>query len=152
MSDRALRGVVATLALLGAVVAGYLTYSRFTHATITCTSGGCETVQSSRYAELAGVPVSLLGLAAYLLVLGTAFLAGEAGRLAGATVAVAASLFAGYLVYVQMEILHAVCDWCIASDVLIALLALACVERLRVGSSAAPPGLRRPHSQSRHGL
>ena len=131
MSDRVLRVVVGTLALLGALLAGYLTYSRFTHTTISCTSGGCETVQSSQYAELAGVPVALLGLAAYLFVLGTAFLRGESGRLAGATVAGAASLFAAYLVYVQIAVLDAVCDWCLASDVVLALLALACVQRLR---------------------
>jgi uncharacterized membrane protein len=131
MPDRALRGIVGTLALLGASVAGYLTYSRFTHSTITCTSGGCETVQSSSYAELAGVPVALLGFAAYLFVLGTAFLVSDLGRAAGATVAVAAAVFAGYLVYVQVAVIDAVCDWCVASDVLIALLALACVQRLR---------------------
>ena len=132
MPDRALRGVVGTLALLGASLAGYLTYSRFTHSTITCTSGGCETVQSSSYAELAGVPVSLLGLAAYLFILGTAFFVSDLGRAAGATVAVAAAFFAAYLVYVQVAVIDAVCDWCVASDVLIALLALACVQRLRL--------------------
>jgi uncharacterized membrane protein len=131
MPDRALRGAVGTLALLGAAVAGYLTYSRFTHTTITCTSGGCETVQSSSYAELAGVPVSLLGLGAYLFILGTAFLVSDLGRAAGAAVALGAALFAGYLVYVQVALIDAVCDWCVASDVLVALLALACVQRLR---------------------
>ena len=123
---------MAALALLGAAVAGYLTYSRFAHATITCTSGGCETVQSSRYAELAGIPVSLLGLVAYLVVFATAFFASDIGRAAGATLAVASALFASYLVYVQIAILGAVCDWCLASDVVIALLTFACVERLRI--------------------
>jgi uncharacterized membrane protein len=131
MPDRALRLVVGTLALLGASLAGYLTYTRFTHAAITCTSGGCEAVQTSSYAELAGVPVSMLGLAAYLFILGTAFFVSDLGRTTGATVAVAAALFAAYLVYVQVAVIDALCDWCIASDALIALLALACVQRLR---------------------
>jgi uncharacterized membrane protein len=90
-------------------------------------------VQASRYSELAGIPVSVLGIAAYAFIIGTAFFAAELARAAGATIAVASALFAGYLVYVQIAVIGAVCDWCLASDVLIALLALACVERLRVG-------------------
>jgi uncharacterized membrane protein len=128
-----MRRVVAALAILGLAVAGCLTYSHFADVSITCTSGGCETVQASRYSELAGIPVSVLGIAAYAFILGTAFFAAELARAAGATIAVASALFASYLVYVQIAVIGAVCDWCLASDVLIALLALACVERLRVG-------------------
>jgi uncharacterized membrane protein len=37
----------------------------YSGSAIICTGGGCETVQTSRYAEVAGVPVSLLGLLGY---------------------------------------------------------------------------------------
>jgi uncharacterized membrane protein len=126
-----MRGVVAALAMLGVVVAGYLAYSRFAHVSITCTSGGCETVQASHYSELAGIPVSVLGVAAYLFILGTAFFRSELARAAGAAVAAAGALFAAYLLYVQLAKIDAVCDWCVASDVLIALLVVACLQRVR---------------------
>src|SRR4029077_13031314 len=59
-----LRAAIAGLALAGAAVAGYLVYARYTHTQLACTTGGCETVQHSKYAKAAGIPVALLGLAA----------------------------------------------------------------------------------------
>ena len=70
MSDRVLRAAVAVVALAGVAVAGYLTYVHYQPEALICTgSGGCEAVQDSSYAELAGIPVALLGLGAYLVVL-----------------------------------------------------------------------------------
>ena len=83
MSDRRLRLVVGVLAAIGVAVAGYLTYARFTHTAIACATGGCETVQSSRYAEVAGIPVALLGLGAYRAILATAFSTSELARAGG---------------------------------------------------------------------
>ena len=133
MTDRSLRLAVGALATTGAAIAGYLVYARSADVTIACTTGGCETVQNSDYAELAGVPVAVLGLAAYLLLLGVAFRTGELARLLGAVTAVSGALFAGYLVYVQLVVIDAICQWCVASDVVMGLLAIACVLRLRSG-------------------
>ena len=64
VSDRRLRGAIAMLALAGAAVAAYLVYARYTGTRLACTTGGCETVQHSKYAKAAGVPVAVLGLVA----------------------------------------------------------------------------------------
>ena len=80
MSDRSLRLAVALLALAGAGIAAYLTYAWYAEATIACTSSGCETVQSSSYAKLAGIPVPVLGLFGYLSILATAPRAGRVGE------------------------------------------------------------------------
>ena len=70
MSDRALRLAVAAVAAAGVAVAGYLTYVHYRPAALICTGGGgCEAVQDSSYAEIAGIPVALLGLLAYVAVL-----------------------------------------------------------------------------------
>ena len=133
MSDRALRIAVGGLSAIGIVLASYLTYAHYAEATIVCTTGGCEAVQSSDYAELLGVPVAVLGLLAYVFLLATAFLTLELARLAGAVVAVSGALFAGYLLFAQLFLIDAICQWCVASDVLFGLLAVGCVLRLRSG-------------------
>lgn len=131
MTDRHLRAAVAALALLGVAIAGYLTVAHFADVRIACPTGGCETVQSSRYSELLGIPVALLGLGAYLVVLATAASAREAARALGAAVAVGGAVFALYLVYVQAVVLEAFCLWCLANDAVIVLLAVAAALRLR---------------------
>jgi uncharacterized membrane protein len=130
VSERALQIVVGALATSGAAVAAYLTYARFTHTALACATGGCETVQSSGYAEVAGIPVAILGLGAYLTILATAFSTTDLARSAAAAVALAGTLFAAYLLYVQLAVIDALCHWCLASDAVLALLAAATVLRL----------------------
>lgn len=136
MSDRALRIAVAALALVGAGIAAYLAYAKYADATIACATGGCETVQSSEYAEVLGLPVPVLGLLGYLAILATAFSAGETARLAGAVLALGGLLFSGYLVVVQIVAIGAFCQWCLASDLVMLLLAAATVARLRAAQPA----------------
>lgn len=131
MSDRALRIVVAVLALAGAGIAAYLTYTKYADATIACSTGGCETVQDSEYAEILGLPVPVLGLVGYLAILATAFFPGEHARVAGAALALGGLAFSVYLVFVQIFAIEAFCLWCLASDAVMALLAVATVARLR---------------------
>lgn len=131
MSDRRLRLVVGALALIGTAIAGYLTYARYVDATITCTSGGCETVQDSDYAVVAGIPVAVLGLVGYSLIFATSLSAREVARVAGAALALAALLFSGFLLYLQLGPIGAVCDWCLANDVVAALLVPFAALRLR---------------------
>lgn len=138
MSDRTLRVAVAALAAIGAGIAAYVTYARYTDATIACSTGGCEAVQSSDYAELLGIPVAVLGLGAYLVLLATSFSKGDLARMTGAVVAVSGVLFAVYLLYAQIFLIDAVCQWCVASDALISLLAVASVLRLRSRQSDDP--------------
>jgi uncharacterized membrane protein len=64
---------------------------------------GCETVQASSYSKVLGTPVALLGLGAY------------------------ATIF----VYMQIAAVDAVCEWCLASDALVTVLAVLTLLRLR---------------------
>jgi uncharacterized membrane protein len=122
---------VGLLASAGAAIAGYLTYTRYTNTTIACVTGGCEKVQSSDYAEIAGLPIALLGLGAFVFLLVTSLSSSGVARSAGAAVAIAGALYAAYLILVQVVVIEAVCQWCVASDVLTALLAVVCTLRLR---------------------
>ena len=140
MTDRTLRAATAVLALGGAAVAAYLSYTRITDTSIICPTTGCATVQRSGYSTLLGIPVAYIGVVGYLAIALTASRAGTgARRLASALVLVAAG-FAGYLLVAQIALIHAVCTWCIASDgILLALLAVV-VLRGQVQAGGKRPG------------
>ena len=137
MSDRALRLAAALVALAGIGVAGYLTWTHYAGETAVCPiGGGCETVQESEYAELVGVPVSLLGLLAYATLLALVAWDAPAARLAAAAIALVGVFFSAYLLAVQLFVIDAWCVWCLANDVLIAP-ALAVLTALRLRASDA---------------
>jgi uncharacterized membrane protein len=134
-SERRLRLTIAALALAGLAVAGYLTYVHYAGLKPFCAGGGggCERVQNSSYAELAGVPVALLGLIGYALILASLAVRGEPGRMAGALLALVGFGFSAYLTWVELFEIDAICQWCAASAVLMTALAAATVARaLRV--------------------
>ena len=131
MSDRRLRAAIVVLATLGGGIATYLTVAHFAHVQVACVTGGCETVQTSRYAELGGVPVAVIGLAGYVLLAATAGFRSDLARVAGAAAALGGFVFAVYLIWVQVHVLGAICQWCMASDFLLALLVPATLLRLR---------------------
>lgn len=133
MSDRTSRSAAIAVALAGLGVAGYLTWAHYADSSVLCvTGGGCETVQTSEYATIAGIPVAAIGVAAYASVL--ALLAWDSGhaRLGAATIALIGLLFSAYLLVLQLFVIDAVCIWCLANDVVIApALALLTAARLR---------------------
>jgi uncharacterized membrane protein len=138
VTGRRLRAAIAALALVGMGIAGYLTITRALGEAPVCSTGGCEKVQSSDYAEVVGIPVALLGLLAYAALFATALRAGPAFAAIGAGIALASLAFAFYLFVVQVAVIEAYCLWCLASDVVIALLAPLTVWRLVRESAAAP--------------
>jgi len=125
-----LRAAIAGAAVIGGAIAAYLTVVHYAHISPICSSGGCEKVQHSSYAEVRGVPVAILGLAAYAAVLVTAALRGVPAALAGATIALAGAAFSGYLLWAQLARIHAICQWCIGNDVVAAVVAVLCVARV----------------------
>jgi len=131
VSDRALRIAIAVVAVAGVAVAGYLTYVHYQPDALICTShGGCETVQKSSYAELAGIPVALLGLLAWSAVLVLVAWDSELARTLVAAVALGAAGFAIYIVTLQAFVIDAWCIWCMVNDlVLVPLLAILAIWR-----------------------
>ena len=137
MTERRLQETILVLAILGAGIATYLTAAHLFHAPVVCVAGGgCETVQHSAYSELWEIPVAAIGLAGYVLIAATARLRTDLARGAGAAAALAGLVFAAYLVYVQLGVIDAVCQWCLASDAV--LVALVVTTFLRISRSAAP--------------
>jgi uncharacterized membrane protein len=128
--DGRLRTAIALLSLVGIGISGYLTYVHYTGLHVLClSSGGCETVQSSQYASLAGLPVATLGLAGYIAILVTAAPQADIARLAGFGLALVGALFSAYLTYREIFTINAICQWCVASALLMTLLAMLTATR-----------------------
>jgi uncharacterized membrane protein len=132
LSDRALRVAAGCVALAGMAVAGYLTWVHYDAGALVCVAGGgCETVQQSSYADLAGIPVALLGLLGYAAIFALVLWDTPTARLGAAALAVFGLAFSVYLIVLQLFVIDAVCVWCLANDVLIAP-ALAVLTALRL--------------------
>jgi uncharacterized membrane protein len=133
LSDRTLRAAAGCVALAGIAVAGYLTWVHYDETALVCVAGGgCETVQQSDYAEIAGIPVALLGLVSYTIVLALILWDAPYARLGAALLAFVGVLFSLYLLALQLFVIDAVCAWCLANDLVIApLLAVLTALRLR---------------------
>jgi uncharacterized membrane protein len=132
VTERRLRLAIAVLAVAGLAIAGYLTYVHYEDIKPFCVAGGggCEKVQTSDYAKLIGIPVALLGLLGYVAILASLWVRGDAGRLAGAVVALVGFGFSAYLTYREIYTIDAICQWCVASAVVMTLLAVLTVWRL----------------------
>jgi uncharacterized membrane protein len=139
VSDRILRIALLLVSSVGVGVAAYLTYVHYQPAALICTaSGGCETVQDSKYAVLASIPIAVLGLSAWIAALGLTIWNSEQARTLTAALAVAAVAFAVYLVILQLFVIDAICVWCMANDVvLVPLLAVLALLRLRTAEESA---------------
>ncbi len=142
--ERPLRVAQGVVALLGLGVATYLTVVRAEGESPTCViGGGCHTVQSSEYSELAGIPVAWLGIAAYIGLLVAAFLPGQAGRAVGLFTAVVSFGFSAWLTYAELVIIDAVCAWCVTSAILVTISLIIAVMRAASPSPSQGGSARR---------
>lgn len=126
-----LRQAMIGLAVLGIAVAGYLTYVHYAGIKPACTAGSsCVKVQTSEWSDLAGVPVALLGLIGYVAILGSLLLPDrEESRLATLALTLIGFGFSGYLTYRELFSIHAICEWCASSAVILTVLFICSVIR-----------------------
>jgi uncharacterized membrane protein len=131
-SEAVLRQVIAFVATLGIGVATYITIADSGGGSPVCLAGGsgCATVASSSYSHIAGVNVAIFGIVGYVLLLASAFWANDAARFGGFAVALGGFGFSVYLTYLEIFKIEAICQWCVASAVLMTLLFLLNATRL----------------------
>ena len=130
-----LRAATVVVALIGLGIATYLTIVHYAGGSPVCAiAHGCETVQRSSYAKVAGVPVALTGLLGYLAVLVSLTRDGEDWRLATAFLSLAGLGFSLWLTWVEVGVLHAICIWCVGSAVCMAALAALSIVRVMTPS------------------
>jgi uncharacterized membrane protein len=115
--------VMAVLTLVGLGVAAYLTSVHYADAAPVCAVGhGCETVQDSKYAEMGGIPVALIGLIGYVAILASLLVRGDNGRLLRVALTGFGFAFSLYLTYLELFVIDAICQWCVGSAVIMTVL------------------------------
>lgn len=122
-----LLGLFLILAFLGFLDASYLTILHYKNVLPPCTiAHGCETVLTSKYATVLGLPVALFGAGFYLFVMVLVGLFWQTGKKMVPALLLAlttAGLLVGiYLVYLQAFVLHAYCQYCLTSELIDFLL------------------------------
>jgi uncharacterized membrane protein len=140
VNDSRLRAAASAVALVGVGISAYLTYVHYAGIEPICAaSGGCEKVQSSKYAELAGLPVALIGLLGYLSILAATLVRGEPARMLASSLSIAGLGFSVYLTYLELFEIDAICQWCVASAITMALLTVLTVARVVRGLASEVP-------------
>jgi uncharacterized membrane protein len=143
MSRRTLRITLLVLAVIGLGIASYLTYVHYSGIKPACTAGeSCTKVQTSVYSKLAGVPVALIGLLGYIaIVISLLAPENESTRLATMAFTIVGFGFSAYLTYRELFSIHAICEWCASSAVIMTILMCLSVWRFLRGE---PPPARAP--------
>lgn len=133
----------AGLALIGLVDSLYLTWYKIAGTAPLCENfGDCSTVNSSRFADIGGIPIALLGAGAYLLILTVhaaerrRMLDPENANLIVFGLALVGTLYSAYLTYIELYVLRAVCPFCVISAVVITGIFVVSIVRMARGDVA----------------
>jgi uncharacterized membrane protein len=131
--------ILGTLALIGVFVSTYLTLYKLGYiGQLQCAVGSCETVNTSRWATFLGLPVAAWGLGFYVLALALVMV-GIQERYAdsrGLSVLYVVLtgwgvLFSGWLTYLELFVINAICVWCVTSACIVAIMFLVAIADLR---------------------
>jgi uncharacterized membrane protein len=131
-SEGTLQRAIAFAAALGIGVAAYIAIAESGGGSPVCLAGshGCATVAKSSYSHLAGINIAVFGILGYCLLLASAFFANDIARFGGFLVALGGFGYSVYLTYIELFKIEAVCQWCVASAVLMTILFLLAATRL----------------------
>ena len=133
------RMLIALLSLIGTFVAIYLAaYKLGWLGALSCSVGSCETVQLSPWAIFLGLPVAVWGVGFYVVTLGVVMLGVQERFADSRTISLAlvgltgwGLLFSAWLTYLELFVIHAICQWCVVSAIIVLGLFILSVMDLR---------------------
>src|SRR5574341_1044366 len=147
-ADTKLHRTSLILAGIGLLDSLYLSWVKIVNSQVYCgTSGQCETVNSSSYSEIFGIPIAYLGLGAYLVILALLYLElrgpfwKENSPLALFGISLVGVIYSTYLTYIEIAVLQAICPYCVVSAIVMLSLFIIAIIRLvqdQTGSNAIP--------------
>ncbi len=140
------RMAVALIAVLGIVVATYLTLYKLGYVgALTCSIGSCETVNLSKWAKFVGAPVAAWGVAFYITVFAVAVASIQprfADSRRASVILVALTgwgvLFSAWLTYLELFVIKAICQWCVVSAILVTIMFAVSLWDLKDFSNREP--------------
>ncbi|HVN55616.1 MAG TPA: vitamin K epoxide reductase family protein [Anaerolineaceae bacterium] len=135
--DKTLRRIAIVLSIIGLGVALYLLSIKLTPVPPYCFGlGDCETVNTSKYSEILGIPIALLGGLAYatilaLLLLETgSSLIGKWGILVEFGMTLGGTLYSAFLTFLEVAVIKAICPYCVTSAIVMTLLFVITIIRM----------------------
>lgn len=135
--NKRLSQVSIALTILGLLVSVYMTIYKFTSNDKMCIgSKDCSVVNASRYSEVSGVPVAVIGVLGYAALLAVQLLerkpgfVQENGTMIFFGLSVTGFIFTLYLIYLEIVLIKAYCPFCITSQVVMTLIFVISVIRL----------------------
>lgn len=135
--DNRLRLISIILAIIGLIDSIYLAWVKYTDQYALCGPiGNCESVNTSQYSEIWGIPIALLGAGAYLVIIVLLLLEErselmrEYSPLLVFGLSLVGVLYSIYLTYIEVAVLQAICPYCVISAVVLVLLLVLSTIRL----------------------
>jgi uncharacterized membrane protein len=138
--EKRLTQLTIAFILVGLLVSIYMTIYKFTdeqtQGAMCVGSKDCSVVNASRYSEVNGVPVAVVGVGGYASLLGLLWLGTrpgffqQNGSMIFFGVSLIGFLFTVYLIYVEIALIKAYCPFCITSQVSMTIIFILAVIRL----------------------
>ena len=140
--DRRLRFTAYILAFIGFLDSLYLLIIKLTNNKGLCLEGigDCWTVNLSVYSEIAGVPISVLGMGACFAILALLFLETKGAFWKNNSpiiifgITLAGTIYSAYLTYIEIYVIKAICPFCVISAMMILGLLGVSIARLVNGN------------------
>ena len=134
-----LRHFTLILLIAGLIITGYLSYTHLTETSVVCVESGafnCDTVNSSIYSQFMGIPIAYLGFLADLFMFLVVLLEPRIALLENYSVMIVFGIsllgfiYHGYLTYVSVTRINALCIWCLSAHVVMTLVLIVTGIRL----------------------
>ncbi len=135
--NKRLTQAAIVLTIIGLLVSIYMTIYKITSNDNMCIgSKDCSVVNASRYSEVNGIPVAVIGVAGYLALLAVQALERKPGffqqngTMIFFALSVTGFLFTLYLIFLEVALIKAYCPFCITSQAAMTLIFVISVIRL----------------------
>ena len=139
--DKKIQISIAVVSLIGLLDSLYLSWVEFTHREAFCGGyGDCQTVANSPYSEIAGIPIAILGMGAYLVILGLLYIEQRGGfwleysPLIIFGISLVGVIYSIYLTYLEIAVIYAICPYCVLSAVAMLLIFIMSIARLMINT------------------
>jgi uncharacterized membrane protein len=139
-----LTSITLFTALIGALDSTYLTWIKLTHNEAQCVGGlgDCFTVNTSKYSEIYGIPIAVIGLLAYLAIIAILILEPrieffkDNGPLMVFGLSLIGVIYSAFLTYLEAAVIHAWCPYCVLSAIAITVIFIVSLIRLNRSQAA----------------